>query len=840
MTTKKQTNLRVLSLLFCTFATCLFLFTTCLSVDEDFLDSKLIISDDNQTMFNKDGGSRVFEIESNRDWSVKIESGSEWLSVSPMKGSEKTTEITVTVKKNEGETRKASFKVSCASIDKTITLTQKGKDFPSLNYVAIKDIRSMYFDSGKSEIIIDEPLILKAVVTSDRIGANRSAKRDGFIQDEAGNGLAFRVTQNETLFDMGDELAINLEGSKLHYYEYAGILQLIFSRMDAEVIGQNRPVAPKQIAIEELQSSIFDGTLVEIKNVQFKKFKDLKYYSGEGNSTMRILESIDGESIDVKTYKNANFKNKILPAGSGSIVAIASYCKENWEFQIRNLDDVKMMSRDELTRFEPKIPGVTEEHVTIAALRTKLKDLDIYTDQNYIEGEVILNAFKGNVPDNIVYIADETAGIALFFSDENKETILNSVPIGAKVKVQLNGVKVKRINGLLQIGDDNTLTTESVTIIEEKSSIPLQPKGATINELLSGKYQSELVSINNVQFKNIDIRYAENSHIIDNIGTEIEVYTSDFAFFGAQIVKKGMGQIIVVASINNKPQLLIRAIDDLSAMTGDRFEVSGSYINVSKERLSFDNKGGKDCVAISANVYWEALCDASWMSVTPNSGVDSGEILISVQKFEGEERTGKVIIADGSIVKSIDVIQKGGGESVETAKDLFFSEYVEGSSYNKYLEIYNGTGEAVDLSNYIIELYVNGSMIPSRSHFLEGVLESDEVIVIGESRATIYDGTVSVSSVANFNGNDAIALIKIIDDDVKYVDIIGCIGEDPGKEWIDPLDNNISTLDRTLVRKPSVREGVSKNPNKGFPTLGTDWKVYPIDTSEFLGSHTMD
>ena len=36
------------------------------------------------------------------------------------------------------------------------------------------------------------------------------------------------------------------------------------------------------------------------------------------------------------------------------------------------------------------------------------------------------------------------------------------------------------------------------------------------------------------------------------------------------------------------------------------------------------------------------------------------------------------------------------------ATDLFFSEYAEGSSDNKYLEIFNGTGNDIDLSLYAI------------------------------------------------------------------------------------------------------------------------------------------
>ena len=35
-----------------------------------------------------------------------------------------------------------------------------------------------------------------------------------------------------------------------------------------------------------------------------------------------------------------------------------------------------------------------------------------------------------------------------------------------------------------------------------------------------------------------------------------------------------------------------------------------------------------------------------------------------------------------------------------TYGQIFFSEYSEGSSYNKYIEIYNPTSETVDLAYY--------------------------------------------------------------------------------------------------------------------------------------------
>ena len=46
------------------------------------------------------------------------------------------------------------------------------------------------------------------------------------------------------------------------------------------------------------------------------------------------------------------------------------------------------------------------------------------------------------------------------------------------------------------------------------------------------------------------------------------------------------------------------------------------------------------------------------------------------------------------------------------SQDLFFSEYAEGSSNNKYLEIYNPTDAAVDLTQYAIASVANAPTTP--------------------------------------------------------------------------------------------------------------------------------
>lgn len=167
------------------------------------------------------------------------------------------------------------------------------------------------------------------------------------------------------------------------------------------------------------------------------------------------------------------------------------------------------------------------------------------------------------------------------------------------------------------------------------------------------------------------------------------------------------------------------------------------------------------------------------------------------------------------------------------ASDLFISEYIEGSSNNKAIEIYNGTGNNIDLSlfNYTVELYPNGAATAGNTVTLSGILADGDVFVIANSSASEAIKTKSdiTNSVANFNGDDAIVLKK----NGTIIDVFGKVGEDPGTSWGDG-----ATVDHTMVRKSSITQG-DTNPGDAFvPTA--EWDIYAKDTFTYLGSHTMD
>ena len=179
-------------------------------------------------------------------------------------------------------------------------------------------------------------------------------------------------------------------------------------------------------------------------------------------------------------------------------------------------------------------------------------------------------------------------------------------------------------------------------------------------------------------------------------------------------------------------------------------------------------------------------------------------------------------------------ITNQGAIQLDYAEDLIISEYVEGTSNNKYIEIYNGTGTNVDLSLYRLGLYSNGSSTPSYSS-MTGTLASGAAIVYRNSAAvlTLPDGVDAVVSGATaFNGDDAIALNKIASN--TNIDIFGEIGFDPGTAWT--ASGGYSTLDKTLRRKSSITAGRTIN---GTFNPSLEWDLFNVDTVSGLGSHTM-
>jgi len=164
------------------------------------------------------------------------------------------------------------------------------------------------------------------------------------------------------------------------------------------------------------------------------------------------------------------------------------------------------------------------------------------------------------------------------------------------------------------------------------------------------------------------------------------------------------------------------------------------------------------------------------------------------------------------------------------ATDLIISEYVEGSSNNKAIEIYNGTGVPVNLSNYTLKKQSNGAGDFINPLVVNRTLAHDSTFVIvngdaGDVLKAYADTLVTYADnpAISFNGNDAVAIFKTTGKTEDMVDVVGTVNTGT-VNW---------GLNMTLTRKSTVTSPVAIYD-------AAEWDQSISDTFTGLGTHTMD
>ena len=207
--------------------------------------------------------------------------------------------------------------------------------------------------------------------------------------------------------------------------------------------------------------------------------------------------------------------------------------------------------------------------------------------------------------------------------------------------------------------------------------------------------------------------------------------------------------------------------------------------------------------------------------------------------------------------------------SAQDCSDLFISEYVEGWSNNKAIEIYNPTANSINLAGYIIARASNGTAldavqvkyavqlngtIPAYGVYV-GVVNLVDPLGTGqtepiwdslEARADgFYSPDYNTNSTFYWNGDDAILLLKgtltstptqtlvSIIPALSIVDIFGKIGEDPGVSWtsLSPFTGTSGvdvTLNHSLIRKSTVLKGVTNDEITYFNPLAEYDSIPPV------------
>jgi len=183
--------------------------------------------------------------------------------------------------------------------------------------------------------------------------------------------------------------------------------------------------------------------------------------------------------------------------------------------------------------------------------------------------------------------------------------------------------------------------------------------------------------------------------------------------------------------------------------------------------------------------------------------------------------------------------------SYEFVSDLFFSEYVEGSSSNKALEIYNPTDAAIDLSGYTIGGTNNDATdwqyyytFPDSALSIEAL--STYLIVDASAVQEVQDMAdwlTGYPGPTSYNGNDARGLMKIVGIDTILIDALGDYNN-PDELYYSVAGVADGMKEHTLVRKADLTMG---NPDwmmsSGVDAESSEWVMFPQNTYRFLGVH---
>jgi hypothetical protein len=245
----------------------------------------------------------------------------------------------------------------------------------------------------------------------------------------------------------------------------------------------------------------------------------------------------------------------------------------------------------------------------------------------------------------------------------------------------------------------------------------------------------------------------------------------------------------------------------------------------------------------------------TWVAGTPNAGYgpaspnyepnnDEYQAVLSVPapgtydyafRFSGDGGA-TFTYCDGQAAGSSDGYQPANAGQMTSSpgvvSNLFISEYAEGSSNNKAIEIYNASGSDADLTGCELRFYFNGGVMPGNTIALAGTLAVDDVLVVCDDSIDPLIFAPANCDVLDpgtfYNGDDAIELVC----SGTTLDVLGQIGFDPGTEW---NVAGVGTQDETLRRSCAVTAGDPNGADVFDPSL--QWATFPQNTFADFGQY---
>jgi len=246
--------------------------------------------------------------------------------------------------------------------------------------------------------------------------------------------------------------------------------------------------------------------------------------------------------------------------------------------------------------------------ISIGDLKDEYPGNAITIDSNYtISGNITSEETNGNFYKE-VFIQDLSGAIKL------KLKASGGLYIGDSIRINVQGLTMSDYGELIQL-DNVDVDQQVVKIATEKFITPYE---ATISQLSLSEDQSRLVKLNNVEFSELGMTYADAVNLStgsrtmsDCNGNVMSVRTSGYANFADDTLPSGNGSITGIFTIyNSEKQFVIRDINEVS-MDSSRCNAGGGGSGGSGDYLYKDFDDGS-----LTSGGWKTF----WSGTNPNIG----------------------------------------------------------------------------------------------------------------------------------------------------------------------------------------------------------------------------
>lgn len=762
---------------------------SCKDNDDRYVTPDITISSevvDNTILFEKTGGEKSFGVSSNRPW--KVEVNADWISVSPTSGNEGDTRITVkTLDNSNGIGREANIKIFTSTVSKNVVVKQAGSN--GFESVTIIDEN---FNSGLG-------CWTSLAVTEGASWKTGDFNKDGYIKVSAhGSGKE----KYETMLvspAIEFKTGTNLKFQYKAYYAIAGTkLQVVLLDEAKKVIGEPLktidPSTPAQGFDKQYKDVEVDIPLtanakyIALYYVGTKEFTtgfqidNVKLVGGEGSVPVNCNGGDPAPSGDV-TIVDDNFNSGL---GCWTVASLTE--KASWEFgEYKNDGYVKVSAHNsgkaeyKTMLVSPVIDFKTETNLTFqykayyAIAGTKLH-------------VVLLDGAKKVIGDPLKTIDPSTPAKGF---DKQYNNVAVTIPLTSNAKHI----------ALYYVGTDKFTTgfqVDNVKLVGGTGSVPVNCNGGEPTPTPTPTPSGDAVDNFNVNFEGLAKNTLPQGWTnVNKEGTKtwrVGTYSGNSYVQMTSHNSEGADKVMLVS-----PKVKVEKDATLSFKMKVRYPVAGTILKV----LLLDEGKNQVKEVKSYDLSAEHEFEPQSFEIKVNNKVKYVAFL-----YEGDNTKTSTVQLDDIVLAP-----KGGGvtptptptpdptPSVGGA-DIFIHAYSEGKSFEKYIVLYNPTDKEVDLSAYKLscdQWTSSGKPNGAVSSALSGKIPAKGFKVFSHSSAKSYTGETdkSANSIFQFNGDDAVALLK---SDDSVVDVFGPYLKN--QRWLDGSKG--VAADKTFIRKSSV------------------------------------